>query len=250
MVGINTSAQIEAAIVDRPVHTILAEEFRRTQLGTLHFPYLIAEDFGHLYAARTLTEHAALLEGSLRGDDCHERNERFLRRFVRPFGLDVPAAPKVVEELEATAAGPLPVPDRGPAAGAVVRLALAPFAARAARRAVAPGAGPPAVAEPRAARSGPRRRGSRHGRGRPLARRRGRGAPLLVPFLSWAEATTPGLRERLVVHARPSSLPWYAGIGSARVADVPGLRTASRARPDRRGTGWSWPTGTGGSCSG
>ena len=43
-----------------------------------------------------------------------------------------------------------------------------------------------------------------------------------LPFLSWAEATTPGLRERLVVHARPSSLPWYAGIGSARVADVPG----------------------------
>jgi hypothetical protein len=223
VVGINTSAQIEAAIVDRPVHTILAEEFRRTQLGTLHFPYLIADDFGHLYAARTLAEHAALLEGSLRGDDCHERNERFLRRFVRPFGLDVPAAPKVVEELEATAARPLPVPDRGPAAGAVVRLALAPFAARAARRAAAPERDrPPSL--------------NRVLRGRIRAAAAAdtvAAGPWLddevgellywLPFLSWAEATTPGLRERLVVHARPSSLPWYAGIGSARVADVPGF---------------------------
>ena len=223
VVGINTSAQIEAAIVDRPVHTILAEEFRRTQLGTLHFPYLIADDFGHLYAARTLAEHAALLEGSLRGDDCHERNERFLRRFVRPFGLDVPAAPKVVEELEATAARPLPVPDRGPAAGAVVRLALAPFAARAARRAAAPERDrPPSL--------------NRVLRGRVRAAAAAdtvAAGPWLddevgellywLPFLSWAEATTPGLRERLVVHARPSSLPWYAGIGSARVADVPGF---------------------------
>jgi hypothetical protein len=126
----STPAQIEAAIVDRPVHTILADEFRRTQLDTLHFPYLMAEGFGHLYVAQTLAEHAVLLEGSLGDDDHHARNERFLLRFVRPFGLDVPAAPKVVEELEASAALP-PAPDRGPTAGPVVRLALTPLAARA-----------------------------------------------------------------------------------------------------------------------
>jgi hypothetical protein len=229
VVGINTSAQIEAAIVDRPVHTILAEEFRRTQLGTLHFPYLIADDFGHVYAARTLAEHAALLDGSLRGDDHHERNERFLGRFVRPFGLDVPAAPKVVAELEATVALPAPSPDHGPAAGPVVRLALAPFAARAARRAVAPERDrPPSL--------------NRVLRGRVRAAAAAEtvvAGPWLddevgellywLPFLSWAEATTPGLRERLVVHARPSSLPWYAGVGSARVADDPA--TGARLEP-------------------
>ena len=221
VVGINTSAQIEAAIVDRPVHTVLAEEFRRTQLGTLHFPYLVAEDFGHLYAARTLAEHGALLEDSLDGDGHHERNERFLLRFVRPFGLDVPAAPKVVEELEATAALPAPAPDRGPAAGPVVRLALSPFAARAARRTAPPERDrPPSL--------------NRVLRGRVRAAAAADtvvAGPWLddevgellywLPFLSWAEATTSGLRERLVVQARPSSLPWYAGIGSARVADDP-----------------------------
>jgi hypothetical protein len=221
VVGINTSAQIEAAIVDRPVHTILAEEFRRTQLGTLHFPYLMAEDFGHLYVAQTLPEHAGLLERSLDDGEHHRRNERFLRRFVRPFGLEIPAAPRVVEELEATAALPPPTPDHGPAAGPVVRLALAPFASRAARRAApAERDRPPslnrvlraqvrAVAAAETVVAGPW-----------LDDEIGE---LLywLPFLSWAEANTPGLRERLVVVARPPSLPWYDGIGAARVADVP-----------------------------
>jgi hypothetical protein len=42
-----------------------------------------------------------------------------------------------------------------------------------------------------------------------------------LPFLSWAESGAPGLREKLVVHARPSSLPWYSGIGSRCVAGEP-----------------------------
>ena len=42
-----------------------------------------------------------------------------------------------------------------------------------------------------------------------------------LPFLSWAESGAPGLREKLVVHARPSSLPWYSGIGSRRVQGEP-----------------------------
>ena len=93
VVGINTSAQIESAIVGRPVHTVLAEEYRDTQQGTLHFHYLQAEEFGHLHVGRTMDEHLDQLEESLRGRDDRERNERFLRRFVRPFGLDVPATP-------------------------------------------------------------------------------------------------------------------------------------------------------------
>ena len=114
MVGINTSAQIEAAIVDRPVHTILADEFRRTQQGTLHFQYLMAEDFGHLYVGRTLDEHAALLEESLRRRRHHERNERFLLRFVRPFGLDVPGRAEGRRGARGAGRRPAPAPDRGP----------------------------------------------------------------------------------------------------------------------------------------
>ena len=40
--GLNTSAFLEAAIVGRPVHTIILPEFSENQEGTLHFPYLLS----------------------------------------------------------------------------------------------------------------------------------------------------------------------------------------------------------------
>jgi hypothetical protein len=41
VVGVNTSALIESAIVGRAVYTVLAPEFRDTQQGTLHFHHLV-----------------------------------------------------------------------------------------------------------------------------------------------------------------------------------------------------------------
>src|SRR4051794_7431988 len=67
VVGINTSALIEGAIIGRPIHTVLADEFRGMQRGTLHFRYLEAPEFGHLRVGRTMHEHLAQLDTSLRG---------------------------------------------------------------------------------------------------------------------------------------------------------------------------------------
>ena len=103
VVGINTSAQIEAAIVDRPVHTVVDDEFRETQEGTLHFQYLQDDAFGHLHVGRTMDEHVELLGASLRGQADSERNRRFVEKFVRPLGSDVAATPLVVESLERVA---------------------------------------------------------------------------------------------------------------------------------------------------
>jgi hypothetical protein len=133
VVGINTTAQIESAILGRPVHTVLAEEFRKTQGGTLHFEHLRDEEYGHVLVTDTLEAHAAQLEASLRGEIDPERDQRFLRRFVRPLGLDVVATGVVVDEIEELARQPAPAPLGGPALGPVVRRVLAPFAARAAR---------------------------------------------------------------------------------------------------------------------
>ena len=83
VVGINTSAQIESAIVGRPVHTVLADEFQETQQGTLHFQYLKADEFGHLYVGRTIEEHLEQLEESLRGG-MPTRPERALPPALRP----------------------------------------------------------------------------------------------------------------------------------------------------------------------
>ncbi len=128
VVGINTSALIEAAIVGRPVHTLLADEYRETQNGTLHFHYLVDDEFGHVHVARTFEEHGRQLDRSLAEGDREGLNERFLRRFVRPFGLDVAATPLYVEALEELAAQPAPIPNRAPAAAPLVRFALRPLA--------------------------------------------------------------------------------------------------------------------------
>ncbi len=54
VVGINTTAMIEAAIVGRTVHSVLADEFKDTQGGTLHFRYLLSEHGGFLRVATGL----------------------------------------------------------------------------------------------------------------------------------------------------------------------------------------------------
>ena len=46
-VGLNTSAMLEAAIVGRPVHTLVIPGFDEGQVGTMHFHYLV-EAFGGL----------------------------------------------------------------------------------------------------------------------------------------------------------------------------------------------------------
>jgi hypothetical protein len=107
VVGINTTAMIEAAIVGRTVHTVLADEFRDTQGGTLHFRYLLTENGGFLRTASSLSEHAAQLAGTLAAPEIgREACARFVRTFVRPAGLDEPCTPVLVEALEGLAARP------------------------------------------------------------------------------------------------------------------------------------------------
>ncbi|MGE0443860.1 MAG: hypothetical protein AB7P99_01430 [Vicinamibacterales bacterium] len=103
-VGLNTSAMIEAAIVGRPVFTIRTSEFAGGQAGTLHFHYLLAENGGVVTVADSLDEHRRQLETAPAAADIAERSRRFLGDFVRPRGLDLEAAPIMVEEIERAAA--------------------------------------------------------------------------------------------------------------------------------------------------
>jgi hypothetical protein len=104
VVGVNTSAQIESAIVGRDVYTLLADEFRDTQEGTLHFRHLREAGGGLLHVAATFEEHVSHLETALRARPDEARRQRFLEAFVRPHGLDAAATPPLVEALERTAA--------------------------------------------------------------------------------------------------------------------------------------------------
>jgi hypothetical protein len=89
VVGVNTSAQIEAAIVGRVVCTVQTPDFAHSQAGTLHFQYLAGR---LLEVARDFDEHVAQLGAILRdGSGQAARSRAFVESFVRPFGIDQPA---------------------------------------------------------------------------------------------------------------------------------------------------------------
>lgn len=115
VVGVNTSAQLEAAIVGRPVFTIRASEFAHAQAGTLHFQHLVNPDAGFVQTADTLEEHVAQLAAVLHGRvSVAEANARFVRSFIRPLGVDVPAVPAFTRAIDALTRLPRPAPHRDP----------------------------------------------------------------------------------------------------------------------------------------
>jgi hypothetical protein len=103
VVGVNTSAMIEAAIVGRGVHVLVSKHLRDAQEGRPHFEYLVSAGGGLLRTAETIPDHVKGLARAIRGEDerdCSERAGGFLRAFVRPHGLDKRATPLMVDALE------------------------------------------------------------------------------------------------------------------------------------------------------
>jgi hypothetical protein len=100
VVGLNTSAEIEAAIVGRPVYTIL-DPAAEGQKGTLHFHYLLRDHGGHVSLAGDFDEHRRQLAAALAGDFDRAALRTFVRTFVRPKGLDHPVSPLVADAIEA-----------------------------------------------------------------------------------------------------------------------------------------------------
>jgi hypothetical protein len=116
VVGLNTSAMIEAAIVGRPVFSILAAEFAGTQEGTVHFQHLLPEHGGFVRLAPTLHDHIAQLTAWRHDPAAAERDaERFIASFIRPHGVDRPATPLFADVIERLGALPAPRPRRAPA---------------------------------------------------------------------------------------------------------------------------------------
>jgi hypothetical protein len=129
VIGLNTTAEIEAAIIGRSVYTVLADDYRGTQDGTLHFRHLRDAGGGVLHIATGMDEHMAQLEAALAAPPATDRRaRRFVQAFIRPHGLDVPATPRLVEALERLAAQPR-APRREPAWAGSLRRRLAPRAA-------------------------------------------------------------------------------------------------------------------------
>jgi hypothetical protein len=124
VVGLNTSAFIEAGILGRPVLTLLLPEWHENQRGTVHFRYLLDDSGGLLHAAHSFDEHLQQLDDALARPRTDVRP--FIKAFVRPHGLDVAATPLFADQVEAL---------RSVAADAPARAPLAPVARWLLRRA-------------------------------------------------------------------------------------------------------------------
>jgi hypothetical protein len=129
VVGVNTSALIESAIVGRPVHTFLDPRWRYAQEETLHFRQLVEVAGGFLEATEDFDEHAAQVARSVAaGGGTNGRVASFLRAFIRPDGLEAPATPRYVEAIERLVAAPAPAPRPRTAPERALGLLLAPLA--------------------------------------------------------------------------------------------------------------------------
>ena len=103
VVGLNTSAELEAAIVGRPVYTVIAgDEAADGQSSTLHFHYLLEEQGGCVRRAADLTEHAAQLQAELDAPRDSAAIRRFAGEFLRPHGIERPVALVLADAIERT----------------------------------------------------------------------------------------------------------------------------------------------------
>ena len=107
VVGLNTSAFLEAAVVGRPVFTLLLKEFQENQEQTLHFPYLLNVGGGLLHATRTMEGHLSELSEALASPGQYaERSVKFVEAFLRPNGRNEAATPRMISTLERLALTP------------------------------------------------------------------------------------------------------------------------------------------------
>jgi hypothetical protein len=102
--GVNTSAMLEAAVADKPCITVIDPRYQSAQSGMGHFRHLL--DGGFLQVATSYSQAAAQLGDILAGQDpLATGRHAFVRRFVRPQGLERPAAAVMADAIE-TALGP------------------------------------------------------------------------------------------------------------------------------------------------
>lgn len=107
VVGLNSSALVEAAILDRPVLTVLDPAYHDSQEGTLHFRYLTDPVRGLLDRTSSIGAHADALAAVLAGHDAQrDRRREFVRQFIRPRADRRPSA-AIADLLESLAAAPL-----------------------------------------------------------------------------------------------------------------------------------------------
>lgn len=104
VIGVNTTGFLESAILDKPCLTIMNSLTNHGQEMRAHFKHLmdaeyieVAKDF-HELMERTM----CVISGT---DDRRENRRKFVRDFIRPHGLDIPASEVMAGAILAVANG-------------------------------------------------------------------------------------------------------------------------------------------------
>lgn len=100
VVALNTGAWFEAAILGKPVFTILAPEYAGGQEQTLHFHYLLRDEGGFVEPAASLDVHLEQLAGALASPPSPGHLEQHVQRFLRQGGLAQPASHLLADAIE------------------------------------------------------------------------------------------------------------------------------------------------------
>jgi hypothetical protein len=213
-VGLNTSAMLEAAIVGRPVHTLVIPGFDEGQIGTMHFHYLVEAYGGLATIARDFDEHHQQLSETLKGKArVSSRSRAFAGQFLRPAGIDRPVSPLLAAEITRagaitkTPAAPAPfwhgparrallawlhrrrVTARATVDGTVIGTSISLRAVRTALEEIQQGTAPVFVG--------------------PWNDAAGTEVLYWIPFLRWLAATYALPPERLIVVSRGGPRAWY-----------------------------------------
>lgn len=103
VVGINTTAMLEAAALSKPILTVVDDDLRAGQAERIHFSYLTSVAGGLVTPANGLDEHVGHLKAILAGDRSFSgKSDRFAKAFLRPpfpYRSPVKAFQKAVERL-------------------------------------------------------------------------------------------------------------------------------------------------------
>jgi len=87
VLGINTSAMLEAAVADRPCLTVIDPRYKSAQGDMGHFRHLMRGGF--LEVASSYEEAVNLIASILQGNDPRQKERRcFVKEFIRPCGMD------------------------------------------------------------------------------------------------------------------------------------------------------------------
>ena len=98
VIGVNTSGMVDALALDKPCFSIKTDRYQDTHLDAAHFRHMVDADA--VFVAEDSASLLHAISGILEGRDDHrQQRQRFIRKFVRPHGLDTPAGKVAAEAI-------------------------------------------------------------------------------------------------------------------------------------------------------